>query len=89
MSDIVENLTQSAVDCHELLLNAAEEIEKLRKEKADLEKQWSAILERNIQLNTEVAELKSELRRTICGYCPDKGKCDGCNFAEKYGGYDE
>lgn len=31
MSDIVESLTQCAVDCHELLLNAAEEIEFLNK----------------------------------------------------------
>lgn len=31
MSDIIESLTQCAVDCHELLLNAAEEIEFLNK----------------------------------------------------------
>jgi uncharacterized coiled-coil DUF342 family protein len=89
VSDIVENLTQCAVDCHELLLNAAEEIEKLRKEKTDLEKQWSAILGRNVQLNTEVCDLKAEIKRLTCTNCPDKDKCNLCNFAEKYGGYDE
>lgn len=86
-SDLCANNEECLLGCSEMavipvmLEEAADTIE-------ELDRGWSAILGRNIQLNTEVEELKAELRRATCGYCPDKGKCEGCNFAEKYGGYD-